>query len=234
MGLRPLHDWVLIRRTGSGEKTSGGIFIPESAREKNAEGIIEAVGPGRYKKEPGKKGRFVPTVLKPGQHICFTDYMAKDIEVDGQEVTLIREEDVLGLMETSGAVVVKKEHTVAQKKEQPVMVRQKIKKDLMPSPLKKEEKAPEKKPAAKAAIKAATPVKTGKAKTAGKAAKKASEENPVKKKASTAAKRTAPKRPAVKKAAPGVKTPEKSASGKTAPKKTAKKPAAKTGTKGRK
>jgi len=52
MGLRPLHDWVLIRRTGSEEKTSGGIFIPESAREKNAEGIIEAVGPGRYRTGP--------------------------------------------------------------------------------------------------------------------------------------------------------------------------------------
>jgi chaperonin GroES len=55
MGFRPLHDWVLIRRNEPEEKTGGGIIIPDAARSKAAEGIVEAIGPGRYKEEKGKK-----------------------------------------------------------------------------------------------------------------------------------------------------------------------------------
>ena len=70
MGFRPLHDWVLIKRSKPEEKTSGGIIIPDAARSKSTEGIVEAIGPGKFEQEKGKKEKdkkekkFVPTVLK--------------------------------------------------------------------------------------------------------------------------------------------------------------------------
>jgi chaperonin GroES len=98
MRLRPLHDWVLLRRGEPAGRSAGGIIIPESAKEKQSEGIVEAVGPGRVRK--GKRGeRFVPTVLRPGQRVFFTDYAARDINLDGKMITVIREEDVLGTLE---------------------------------------------------------------------------------------------------------------------------------------
>ncbi len=101
MKLRPLQDWVVITRSGSAAKSSGGIIIPESAKEKQSEGLVEAVGPGRIKK--GKKGeRFVPTVLQPGQRVYFGEYSASDIDLDGEKITLIREEDILGVLEDNG------------------------------------------------------------------------------------------------------------------------------------
>ena len=102
MKLRPLQDWVVITRSEPAVKSSGGIIIPESAKEKQSEGLVEAVGPGRIRK--GKRGeRFVPTVLQPGQRVFFGEYSARDIDLDGQKISLIREEDVLGVLEDNGA-----------------------------------------------------------------------------------------------------------------------------------
>src|SRR5512135_2240498 len=73
MNLKPLQDWAVIMRAEAEERTSGGIIIPEVAKEKPLEGVIIAIGPGRYKLEKGKEKekekqkKFVPTVLKPGQ-----------------------------------------------------------------------------------------------------------------------------------------------------------------------
>ena len=131
MGFKPLHDWVLIKRGIPEEKTSGGIIIPDAARSKPAEGVVEAIGPGRYKQEKDKKGKdkkekkFVSTVLKPGQQVMFIDYMAKDVTLDGQEITLIREEDILGTIETANALTTKKPYHVEVKKDRPPMVQDK-------------------------------------------------------------------------------------------------------------
>lgn len=127
MGFRPLHDWVLIKRSKPEEKTSSGIIIPDAARSKSTEGIVEAIGPGKFEQEKGKdKGKkekkFVPTVLKPGQHVIFIDYMAKDIALDGEEITLIQEDSILGVFESFGALEVKKQYHVEVKKDHPPVV----------------------------------------------------------------------------------------------------------------
>jgi len=123
MGFRPLHDWVLIKRSKPEEQTSGGIIIPDAARSKSTEGIVEAIGPGKFEKEKDKKEKkFVPTVLKPGQRIMFIDYMAKDIVLNSEEITLIQEDNILGVIESFGALAVKKQYQVEVKKDHPPMV----------------------------------------------------------------------------------------------------------------
>ncbi len=108
MRLKPLHDWAVIRRIEPEEKTAGGIVIPDSAKDKPSQGIVEAIGPGRYKTEQGKKEKkFIPTVLRPGQRVIFIDYMANDIEFNGEEITLIREDDILGTFEGKDELTIK-------------------------------------------------------------------------------------------------------------------------------
>ena len=222
MKFRPLHDWVLIKRSKPVEMTGGGIIIPDAAKDKPAEGTVEAVGPGRYKQEKGKKDKkFFPTVLKPGQKVMFIDYMAKDVELDGTEITLIREDDVLGIIENRGDLTVKKAYHVEIKKDRPPMV----------------QAQPEKK--AESAVGVKQPAKTKKEKQAGAAVKKTAAHAPKKGKEGAlkktvkeaGPKKTAPKKgvkkaaakkAAAKKVAPR-KTAKKAASKKVAPKKTTKK-----------
>jgi chaperonin GroES len=126
MNIRPLHDWALVRKIQPGEKTSGGIIIPDSAQETPSQGIIEAIGPGIYKKKADEKEKkFIPTVLKPGQKIVFVDYMAREFEVDGEHVTFIREEDILGTFEESDDVAVRGTYSVEAKEKQPPVTREK-------------------------------------------------------------------------------------------------------------
>jgi len=128
MGFRPLHDWVLIRRDEAAEKTAGGIIIPEAAKDKPAEGMVFAIGPGRFRKEEGRKGKgreekkFVPTVLRPGQRVVFIDYMAKDVDLAGETITLLREDDILGTLEGKGEVAVKAHYQLEAKADRPPMV----------------------------------------------------------------------------------------------------------------
>src|SRR5512139_50125 len=128
MNLKPLQDWAVIRRSEAEERTSGGIIIPEVAKEKPLEGIIVAIGPGRYKPEKGKekekKKKFVPTVLKPGQRVIYQKYAEREVELDGEVVTLVREEDILGTVEDY-AVTEKKTHAIEKKREGSVEVRNK-------------------------------------------------------------------------------------------------------------
>lgn len=101
MRLKPLHDWVLIRRSEPEGRTAGGVIIPRVAEEKQTRGVVEAVGPGRVMK--GKKGeKFVSTVLRPGQQVFFGEFAARDINLDGEEITLVREESILGVFEGGG------------------------------------------------------------------------------------------------------------------------------------
>ncbi len=122
MKIRPLNDWVVIKPVDSGERTASGIIIPEVAKQKPQIGVVVAVGPGRYKEEKGKgkekekKKIFVPTEVKPGDKVMYEKYMVSEFELDGQEVTMIREENILGFLgEEKGKELEKKE-------DRPVMV----------------------------------------------------------------------------------------------------------------
>jgi chaperonin GroES len=102
MKFTPLHDWVLIRTGEPKAKSSGGLIIPDTAQEKPVEGEVLAVGAGRLvedkdSKEKIKKKTFVKTTLKPGEHILYKQYAAKEVEGDEEELVLVREEDVLGI-----------------------------------------------------------------------------------------------------------------------------------------
>jgi chaperonin GroES len=104
MKIRPLHDWTLIRPSEAALKTSGGIYIPDTVREKPQEGEVLAVGEGRFKEEKDKKGKvkekiFVKTVLKPGDHVLYEKYAGAKVEVDNEELIMVREEDVLGYVQ---------------------------------------------------------------------------------------------------------------------------------------
>ena len=121
MKVKPLHDWTIIRRHNPKEISAGGIIIPDSAIDKPTEGTVVAIGPGRYKKEPGKKEKFVPTTLHPGQKVYFMGYATQEIELDGKEIIFIREEDILGTFEDDKQLVVKESHPIETKPDQPLV-----------------------------------------------------------------------------------------------------------------
>jgi chaperonin GroES len=105
MGIQPLHDWVLIEPSEAKEKTAGGLFIPDSAKEKPVEGKVLAVGKGRLEipekkwgSKPKKKEEkvFNATVLKPGDQVLYEKYGTTPVELDGKELVLVRESEILG------------------------------------------------------------------------------------------------------------------------------------------
>lgn len=105
MKVRPLHDWAVILPSEPSEKTAGGLFIPDTAKDKPQEGVIEAIGPGafeeekRTRKKGGKKERrFVPTVVKPGDRVVYGRYAGQTYNIDGEERILVRERDILGIL----------------------------------------------------------------------------------------------------------------------------------------
>jgi chaperonin GroES len=105
MKVKPLHDWAVIRPSEPAEKTAGGLFIPDSAKDKPQEGLIEAIGPGALeeekrdkKKDKKKERRFVPTVVKPGDRVAYGRYAGGTYIIDGEERVLVRERDILGIL----------------------------------------------------------------------------------------------------------------------------------------
>ena len=95
MKIRPLNDKILVLRTEEEEKTSGGIIIPDTAKEKPQEGKIVAAGPGKV----NDKGERVPLEVKKGDRILFGRYARNEIKIDGVEHLIMQEEDVLGIVE---------------------------------------------------------------------------------------------------------------------------------------
>jgi chaperonin GroES len=95
MKIRPLHDRVLVKRLEGEEKTKGGIIIPDSAKEKPQEGLIVAAGPGRVNEE----GKVTPLDVKKGDKILFSKYSGNEINLDGEEHLIMREDDVLAVLE---------------------------------------------------------------------------------------------------------------------------------------
>ncbi len=103
MKFRPLHDRVLIRRIDEADKTKGGIIIPDTAKEKPMEGEIVAAGPGAR----NESGTIVPLDVKAGDRILFGKWSGTEIKMDGEELLIMKESDVMGIVE-GGAAVKKK------------------------------------------------------------------------------------------------------------------------------
>ena len=95
MNIRPLHDRLIVKRFDEEEKTRGGIIIPDNAKEKPQQGEVIAVGSGKVH-EDGKK---VPLEVKKGDRVLFGKYSGTEIKVDGNEYLMMREEDILGIVE---------------------------------------------------------------------------------------------------------------------------------------
>jgi chaperonin GroES len=94
MGFRPLHDRVLLRRLESEEKTKGGIIIPDTAKEKPQEGEVVAVGPGAR----DEQGRINALDVKAGDRVLFGKWSGTEIKVDGQDLLILKESEILGVI----------------------------------------------------------------------------------------------------------------------------------------
>ena len=95
MKIRPLGDRILVKRIKEEEKTKGGIIIPDTAKEKPQEGKMVAVGKGKVNED----GKLVPPEVKAGDKILFGKYSGSEVKVDGEEHLIMREEDILGVLE---------------------------------------------------------------------------------------------------------------------------------------
>jgi chaperonin GroES len=96
MKIKPLHDRVLVLRIEEEEKTTGGIIIPDTAKEKPQEGRVVAMGPGKL----DEKGKRISMAVKENNRILFGKYAGTEIKIDGVEHLIMREEDILGIIET--------------------------------------------------------------------------------------------------------------------------------------
>ncbi|MCZ8172288.1 MAG: co-chaperone GroES [Novosphingobium sp.] len=94
MAFRPLHDRVLVRRVEAEEKTAGGIIIPDSAKEKPAEGEVLAVGEGAYNEE----GDRIKPDVKVGDRVLFGKWSGTEVKIDGEDLIIMKESDILGII----------------------------------------------------------------------------------------------------------------------------------------
>lgn len=94
MAFRPLHDRILVRRIEADEKTAGGIIIPDTAKEKPQEGEVLAVGPGAR----NDSGQLEPLDVKVGDRILFGKWSGTEVKVDGEELLIMKESDILGVI----------------------------------------------------------------------------------------------------------------------------------------
>ena len=95
MKFRPLHDRVVVRRIEDDERTRGGIIIPDTAKEKPQQGEVVAVGPGA----PDEKGKVQPLEVKPGDRVLFGKWSGTEVKLDGEELLIMKESDILGVLE---------------------------------------------------------------------------------------------------------------------------------------
>jgi chaperonin GroES len=104
MKFRPLHDRVVVRRVEGEEKTKGGIIIPDTAKEKPQEGQVIAVGPGAR----DESGKLVPLDVKAGDRILFGKWSGTEVKIDGEDLLIMKESDVMGVIEGESAAKKKK------------------------------------------------------------------------------------------------------------------------------
>ena len=97
--IRPLHDRVIVRRIEEGEQVRGGIIIPDTAKEKPQEGEVIAVGEGKRKDDGSRQTLDV----KAGDRVLFGKYSGSEIKIDGEELLIMREDEILGVIERAGA-----------------------------------------------------------------------------------------------------------------------------------
>ena len=100
MAFRPLHDRILVRRIEAEEKTAGGIIIPDTAKEKPQEGEVIAVGPGAR----DESGKLTPLDVKAGDRILFGKWSGTEIKLNGEDLLIMKESDVMGVIEQATAV----------------------------------------------------------------------------------------------------------------------------------
>jgi chaperonin GroES len=99
MAFKPLHDRVLVRRVESDDKTAGGVIIPDSAKEKPQEGVVVAVGAGARDDDGDRIGMDV----KEGDHVLFGKWSGTEVTIDGEDLLIMKETDILGILEGSSA-----------------------------------------------------------------------------------------------------------------------------------
>jgi chaperonin GroES len=97
--IKPLHDRVIVRRIEEGEQVRGGIIIPDTAKEKPQEGEVVAAGEGKYKDDGTRQSLDV----KAGDRVLFGKYSGSEIKIDGEEFLIMREDEILGILERAGA-----------------------------------------------------------------------------------------------------------------------------------
>ena len=95
MKFRPLHDRVVVRRIDEDEQSAGGIIIPDTAKEKPIHGEVIAVGSG----ERNSKGQVFPLQVKPGDRVLFAKWSGTEVTIDGEELLIMKESDILGILE---------------------------------------------------------------------------------------------------------------------------------------
>ncbi len=100
MKFRPLHDRVVVRRLEEDTKTAGGIIIPDTAKEKPMQGEVIAVGPGAR----NEKGEVVPPDVKAGDRVLFGKWSGTEVKIDGEELLIMKESDILGVIEGKSSV----------------------------------------------------------------------------------------------------------------------------------
>jgi len=100
MKFRPLHDRVLVRRIEAEEKTAGGIIIPDTAKEKPMQGEVVAVGPGAR----DEQGKVQPLDVKPGDRVLFGKWSGTEVKIDGEDLLIMKESDILGVIEDKANV----------------------------------------------------------------------------------------------------------------------------------
>jgi chaperonin GroES len=100
MKFRPLHDRVVVRRIDAEHKTLGGIIIPDTAQEKPQQGEVIAVGPGAR----DEQGRLVPLDIKAGDAVLFGKWSGTDVKIDGQDLLIMKESDILGVLDGQGTL----------------------------------------------------------------------------------------------------------------------------------
>ena len=103
MAFRPLGDRVLVKRVEEEEKTKGGIIIPDTAKEKPQEGEVIAVGPGSR----DESGKLVPLDVKTGDLILFGKWSGTEVKIDGEDLLIMKESDIMGIVEKTGAAAKK-------------------------------------------------------------------------------------------------------------------------------
>ena len=102
--ITPLHDRVIVRRIEEGEQVRGGIIIPDTAKEKPQEGEVVAAGQGKYKEDGTRQALDV----KAGDRVLFGKYSGSEIKIDGEELLIMREDEILGIIKRAGAATGKK------------------------------------------------------------------------------------------------------------------------------